>query len=163
ISYNYGSRTPDSRIYLVWKRPPKLLGIVPQPEFLIQLLQDISQVEQEAADFARALNLPLEPHRRDKSKRASLPSSAPAEQASDAQNIATPSTAVGPSAPSVKGAVAGTDGPIVDLQFPPGATPPIFNAVAISDPVRKLSAVGTVAQHLANGVVRCVMLTGETG
>ncbi|WP_028574100.1 F0F1 ATP synthase subunit beta [Desulfonatronovibrio hydrogenovorans] len=57
-------------------------------------------------------------------------------------------------------------GPVVDLEFPEGKLPNIFNAVTISNPTisdEKDNLVVEVAQHLGNNVVRCISMDSTDG
>ncbi len=67
----------------------------------------------------------------------------------------------------VTGRVVQIIGPVVDVEFPEGHLPPIFNAVRIVDE-DKLSEVSMdvtaeVAQHLGEGRVRCVSMQPTDG
>ncbi len=67
----------------------------------------------------------------------------------------------------VTGRVVQIIGPVVDVEFPEGHLPPIFNAVRIVDE-DKLSEVpmdvtAEVAQHLGEGRVRCVSMQPTDG
>ncbi len=61
------------------------------------------------------------------------------------------------------GKVAQVVGPVVDVQFEPGRLPPIYNALRIDDPERKIGLVIEVAQHLGNDIVRCIAMAGTDG
>ncbi len=65
-------------------------------------------------------------------------------------------------APSATGRVIQITGPVVDIEFPPGHLPGIFNAVEI---VREgqLPLVCEVQQHLGNNWVRAVAMTTTDG
>jgi len=57
-------------------------------------------------------------------------------------------------------------GPVVDLEFPEGKLPNIFNAVYISNPTisdEKDNLVVEVAQHLGNNAVRCISMDTTDG
>jgi F-type H+/Na+-transporting ATPase subunit beta len=57
-------------------------------------------------------------------------------------------------------------GPVVDLEFPEGKLPNIFNAVYISNPTIsdvKDNLVVEVAQHLGNNAVRCISMDTTDG
>jgi len=54
-------------------------------------------------------------------------------------------------------------GPVVDIRFPAGQLPDIYNAVEIQDSGRNLHLVAEVAQHLGDDVVRCVALASTDG
>src|SRR5687767_7600549 len=59
------------------------------------------------------------------------------------------------------GTVAQIIGPVVDLQFPEGKLPEIYNAVEIS--VGKKTLVVEVQQHLGDGMVRAVAMDTTDG
>jgi len=57
-------------------------------------------------------------------------------------------------------------GPVVDLEFPEGKLPNIFNAIRITNPAiddRQENLVVEVAQHLGNNVVRCISMDTTDG
>jgi F-type H+-transporting ATPase subunit beta len=54
-------------------------------------------------------------------------------------------------------------GPVVDVRFPAGKLPAIFNALSIEDQSRGLRLTLEVAQHLGNDVVRCVAMASTDG
>ncbi len=57
-------------------------------------------------------------------------------------------------------------GPVIDVEFVPGDLPPIFNALRITNPSisdDKDNLVVEVAQHLGNGVVRCIAMDTTDG
>src|SRR6476646_5494219 len=57
-------------------------------------------------------------------------------------------------------------GPVVDVQFPPGQLPEIYNALRITNPAidaRKENLVVEVAQHLGESTVRCVSMDSTDG
>jgi len=57
-------------------------------------------------------------------------------------------------------------GPAVDVLFPPAGLPPIFNALKVSNPalgVDKDNLTLEVAQHLGDGVVRCIAMDSTDG
>ncbi|WP_045212551.1 F0F1 ATP synthase subunit beta [Desulfonatronovibrio magnus] len=57
-------------------------------------------------------------------------------------------------------------GPVVDLEFPEGKLPNIFNAILITNPTisdEKDNLVVEVAQHLGNNVVRCISMDSTDG
>ena len=61
------------------------------------------------------------------------------------------------------GTVAQVFGPVVDVRFPSGSLPPIFNALKVSDTAGSGGRDGDltleVAQHLGNDVARCVAMS----
>ena len=64
------------------------------------------------------------------------------------------------------GKVVQVIGPVVDLEFPEGKLPNIFNAIFISNPTisdEKDNLVVEVAQHLGNNVVRCISMDATDG
>ena len=65
-------------------------------------------------------------------------------------------------APAAAGRVIQITGPVVDIEFPAGALPAIFNAVEI---IREgeASLVCEVQQHLGNNWVRAVAMTTTDG
>ena len=57
-------------------------------------------------------------------------------------------------------------GPVVDVQFPPGQLPAIYNALRITNAGiddRKENLVVEVAQHLGEGTVRCIAMDTTDG
>ncbi len=62
---------------------------------------------------------------------------------------------------SVKGTVIAVMGPVIDIQFPAGHLPGIFNAVTVERPGNPL--VAEVQQHLGNNWVRAVAMTTTDG
>jgi F-type H+/Na+-transporting ATPase subunit beta len=57
-------------------------------------------------------------------------------------------------------------GPVVDVEFPPGALPDIYTALAISNPAideRPGNLVVEVAQHLGENTARCVAMDSTDG
>jgi F-type H+-transporting ATPase subunit beta len=62
-----------------------------------------------------------------------------------------------------QGNVAQIFGPVVDVRFPSGSLPPIYNALEIVDPSRSGRLVLEVAQHLGNDVARCVAMSSTDG
>src|SRR5690349_8308743 len=57
-------------------------------------------------------------------------------------------------------------GPIVDVEFPPGKLPPIFNAIKVTNPTlsdKPGNLTLEVAQHLGENTVRCVAMDGTDG
>jgi F-type H+-transporting ATPase subunit beta len=61
------------------------------------------------------------------------------------------------------GRVVQVIGPVVDLQFPHDALPPILNAVKIEDKEREIDLTVEVAQMLGDDIVRCVALDSTDG
>ena len=64
-------------------------------------------------------------------------------------------------APSKSGRVIAITGPVVDIEFPQGELPAIFNAVEIKRPGD--SVICEVQQHLGNNWVRTVAMTSTDG
>ena len=64
---------------------------------------------------------------------------------------------------SSTGAIAQIFGPVVDVRFPAGALPPIYNAVTVTDPSAGIELTLEVAQHLGNDMVRCVAMSSTDG
>ena len=62
-----------------------------------------------------------------------------------------------------QGTVAQVFGPVVDVRFPAGKLPAIFNALHVSDEARGIDLTLEVAQHLGNDVVRCVAMASTDG
>lgn len=54
-------------------------------------------------------------------------------------------------------------GPTVDLEFPADALPNILNAIRIDDATRGICLTVEVAQHLGNGIVRCISMQSTDG
>jgi F-type H+-transporting ATPase subunit beta len=57
-------------------------------------------------------------------------------------------------------------GPVVDVEFPPGALPEIYTALAVTNPGiddRQENLVIEVAQHLGEGTARCVAMDSTDG
>src|SRR5215210_5915550 len=57
-------------------------------------------------------------------------------------------------------------GPAVDVAFPPTALPPIYNALKVSNPAIGKEADNLtleVAQHLGDGVARCIAMDSPDG
>ena len=57
-------------------------------------------------------------------------------------------------------------GPVVDVEFPPGALPDIYTALAVTNPgidARQDNLVIEVAQHLGENTARCVAMDSTDG
>jgi len=54
-------------------------------------------------------------------------------------------------------------GPTVDVRFPREGLPPILNALKIEDKDKGINLVVEVAQHVGNGIVRCVAMSSTDG
>jgi F-type H+-transporting ATPase subunit beta len=62
-----------------------------------------------------------------------------------------------------QGNIAQIFGPVVDVRFPAGSLPPIYNALEVVDAKRAQKLVLEVAQHLGNDVARCVAMSSTDG
>lgn len=60
-----------------------------------------------------------------------------------------------------RGIVKKVIGPVVDVHFPSGKLPDLYNAVEISLPDRKVTL--EVVQEIGNGTVRCIALASTDG
>lgn len=54
-------------------------------------------------------------------------------------------------------------GAVVDVQFPPGQLPEIYNALRIQVPERNIDVTLEVAQHIGKSQVRCVAMSSTDG
>ena len=57
-------------------------------------------------------------------------------------------------------------GPVVDVEFPPGALPDIYTALAITNPgidARPDNLIVEVAQHLGENTARCIAMDSTEG
>ncbi len=61
------------------------------------------------------------------------------------------------------GTVSQVFGPVVDVRFPSGHLPAIFNALKITDDERDVKLTLEVAQHMGNDTVRCVAMSTTDG
>jgi len=61
------------------------------------------------------------------------------------------------------GTIAQILGPVVDVRFPAGHLPAIFNALTVKDAERDIDLVLEVAQHLGNDMVRTVAMSTTDG
>jgi F-type H+-transporting ATPase subunit beta len=61
------------------------------------------------------------------------------------------------------GTIAQIFGPVVDVRFPAGKLPAIYNALKVGDPARGIKLTLEVAQHLGNDVARCVAMSTTDG
>jgi len=61
------------------------------------------------------------------------------------------------------GKVVQVIGPVVDLEFPAGQLPDIYNSIKIKDESKNIDLVLEVAQHLGNNIVRCVAMSSTDG
>ncbi|HUU04130.1 MAG TPA: F0F1 ATP synthase subunit beta [Myxococcota bacterium] len=65
-----------------------------------------------------------------------------------------------------EGKVQKVIGPVVDVSFPPGKLPSIYNALKLTNPAindSKWNLVVEVAQHLGEGVARCIAMDSTDG
>jgi len=60
---------------------------------------------------------------------------------------------------TVEGKVLQVFGPVVDVEFPEGHLPPIYNAISIVDKERDIDLVLEVAQQIGNSTARCVSMS----
>jgi hypothetical protein len=58
VYYSYGTRMPESRLYLVWKHAPKIAGVLPQPRLLLGILSSPEAAQRQQHELAQALGLP---------------------------------------------------------------------------------------------------------
>ena len=61
------------------------------------------------------------------------------------------------------GTVAQIFGPVVDVRFPHGKLPPIYNALKIEEAARGIDVTLEIAQHLGNDTARCVAMSTTDG
>ncbi|MAE76483.1 MAG: F0F1 ATP synthase subunit beta [Planctomycetes bacterium] len=67
-------------------------------------------------------------------------------------------------ATAATGTILQVFGPVVDVRFPEGQLPAIYNAVHIDDPIRaNKTLVLEVAQHLGDDTARCVAMSSTDG
>ncbi|GAA1972329.1 F0F1 ATP synthase subunit beta [Amycolatopsis minnesotensis] len=66
---------------------------------------------------------------------------------------------------ALKGRIVSVTGPVVDVEFPRGAVPPLFNALKVEIDFAELRKTVTleVAQHLGDNLVRTVSLAPQDG
>lgn len=64
---------------------------------------------------------------------------------------------------SSTGKVVQVIGPVVDVEFPAGQLPDIYNSITITDESRNIDLVMESAQHLGNNIVRCVAMSSTDG
>jgi len=62
---------------------------------------------------------------------------------------------------STIGKVVQVIGPVVDVEFPAGQLPDIYNAIVIKN--EKINLTMEAAQHLGNNIVRCVAMSSSDG
>ena len=63
----------------------------------------------------------------------------------------------------VQGKILQVFGPVVDVQFPEGQVPNLYNAITVVDRQRGIDLVLEVAQQLGNASVRCVSMSSTDG
>jgi len=61
------------------------------------------------------------------------------------------------------GSIAQIFGPVVDVRFPAGSLPPIYNSLRVQEPARSIDLTLEVASHLGNDVARCVAMSSTDG
>ena len=61
------------------------------------------------------------------------------------------------------GSIAQIFGPVVDVRFPAGSLPPIYNSLRVQDPGRGIDLTLEVAQQLGNSTARCVSMSTTDG
>ena len=61
------------------------------------------------------------------------------------------------------GTISQIFGPVVDVRFPAGSLPAIYNAVTVTDASRDIDLTLEVAQHLGNDTARCVAMSTTDG
>jgi F-type H+-transporting ATPase subunit beta len=61
------------------------------------------------------------------------------------------------------GTIAQIFGPVVDVRFPAGSLPAIYNSLRVQDPKAGIDLTLEVAQHLGNDVARCVAMASTDG
>lgn len=61
------------------------------------------------------------------------------------------------------GQIVQVQGPVVDVVFPAGELPLIYNAISIQDAKRNIDLTVEVSQHLGNDVVRCIAMSSTDG
>ncbi len=64
---------------------------------------------------------------------------------------------------TAQGSIAQIFGPVVDVRFPAGELPPIYNALTVTESARGIDLVLEVSQHLGNDVARCVAMASTDG
>ena len=66
-------------------------------------------------------------------------------------------------ATQVQGKILQVFGPVVDVQFPEGHMPSIYNAITVVDKAANIDLVLEVAQQLGNSTARCVSMSSTDG
>ncbi|MFO7155019.1 MAG: F0F1 ATP synthase subunit beta [Pseudomonadota bacterium] len=70
------------------------------------------------------------------------------------------------SSPLPSGRISQVIGPVVDVEFPPGALPPIYTALTVTNPSisdKPDNLVVEVAQHLGENIARCIAMDSTEG
>jgi F-type H+-transporting ATPase subunit beta len=75
----------------------------------------------------------------------------------------TKSSAGSDSSSKPKGRIKQVIGPVLDIEFPAEALPPLYNAIEVHDPKRENTLIAEVSQHLGDNVVRCVAMDMTDG
>ena len=69
-----------------------------------------------------------------------------------------------PATQTAQGEINQIFGPVVDVRFPAGSLPEIYNALTVTDPTKPGEILTLeVAQHLGNDVARCVAMASTDG
>src|SRR5690606_34046120 len=63
----------------------------------------------------------------------------------------------------IEGRILQVFGPVVDVQFPEGHMPSLYNAITVVDQQRGIDLVLEVAQQLGNNTARCVAMSSTDG
>ncbi|MCA8967382.1 MAG: F0F1 ATP synthase subunit beta, partial [Planctomycetes bacterium] len=66
-------------------------------------------------------------------------------------------------ATKTEGKILQVFGPVVDVQFPEGHMPNLYNAITVVDAARGIDLVLEVSQQLGNSVARCVSMSTTDG
>ncbi|MGK0520967.1 MAG: F-type H+-transporting ATPase subunit beta, partial [Planctomycetota bacterium] len=66
-------------------------------------------------------------------------------------------------ATQMQGHILQVFGPVVDVKFPEGHMPNLYNAITVVDAARKIDLVLEVAQQLGNSTARCVAMSTTDG
>ncbi|MHC5063479.1 MAG: F0F1 ATP synthase subunit beta [Planctomycetota bacterium] len=64
---------------------------------------------------------------------------------------------------TVEGKILQVFGPVVDVEFPEGDLPAIYNAITVKDEAKNIDLTLEVAQQLGNSTARCVSLASTDG
>src|SRR5207237_818422 len=68
-----------------------------------------------------------------------------------------------PTSTGQTGSIAQILGPGVDVRFPAGSLPPIYNALNVQDAARGIDLTLEVAQRMGNDIARCVAMSSTDG